>query len=66
LAQTFAPFELELLLNQTAKLRRDPAEVKAEIDRADNAAWIDKNLDSAFAIELPDGTTETFSISEFL
>ena len=54
------------MLEQTAKLRRDPDKVKAEIDAAENEEWIDKNLDAVFVFKNPDGDEENFSIGDFL
>lgn len=55
-----------MLLEQTAKLRRDPDKVKAEIDRQENEEWIDKNMDAIFTFKNPDGEEENFSIEDFL
>jgi hypothetical protein len=57
---------LQLLLEQTAKLRRDPDKVKAEIDAAENEEWIDKNMEAVFVFKNDSGEEESFRIDDFL
>lgn len=66
LAKMYSFAELNLLLNQTAKLRRDPEAVKAEVDRAKSEEWIDDNRDARFTFTDPEGNEEFFSLGEFL
>jgi hypothetical protein len=61
LAQIYSISDLQLLIGQTAKLRRDPAEYKKEVDRADTARFLEEEVDTVFTSE--DG--DTFSLSQF-
>lgn len=65
LAESLSFAELQLLVEQTCKLRRDPEQVKAEIIAAEKEEWIDKNRDAIFIFEGTDGD-ESFSVSDFL
>lgn len=66
LAEIFDYDYLQALLEQTARLRRDPTQVKAEIDKIEHQEWCEKNRDAVFVLTDEDGQQEAFSIEEFL
>lgn len=61
LAQIYSFDEMQTLINQTIKLRRDPAEHKAEIDREETERFVDEQKSTLFTSD--DG--DSFSFGEF-
>lgn len=65
LAESLSFAELQSLVEQTCKLRRDPEQIKGEIIAAEKEDWIEKNQDAVFVFKGAEGE-ESFSISDFL
>jgi hypothetical protein len=62
IAQTYSYTDLHLLLEQTAKLRRDPEQHRKAVDKAETEQWLNDNQTTQFVSE--DG--QIFSMDEFL
>ena len=62
LARTFSAADFQLLIEQTCKLRRDPAEYRKEVERQDNEQFLADNKSTVFVSA--DG--EMFNMEEFL
>lgn len=65
LAREFNLQELNLLLAQTAELRRDPEERQQEIDREEAKLLMEQNRGRKMSVRSAGGQVETVDLSEF-